>query len=134
MTRCRVSYRAMPLCQICRTRTRVPATFRTDDGAEHGTPAIELPEDGNRLRAGIDAPDPGAGASIAIGSMAAVSAHLQWRYRALCGIACIRPLAGGLVDNRQHSHARRPLPDDPISVPWASRFIPRRNRRFRPPH
>jgi len=92
--------------QHSRVPVKIPAGYRTDDGAEFETSVIDISASGCRLRDGIEGLRPGSGLSISIGNMAPVSAQVRWQYRSTCGISFTRPLHGAIVDHLQAVHAR----------------------------
>ncbi|WP_066557032.1 PilZ domain-containing protein [Croceicoccus bisphenolivorans] len=100
--------------QAYRSRVKIPASYRTDDGSEYETSVVDISEHGCRLRDGIATVRPGAGLSISIGTMAPISAEVRWLYRSFCGVAFTRPLHSALVEHLQHAHARGALPSDEI--------------------
>lgn len=103
--------------QNYRLRVRIPADYRTDDGAEFSTSVIDISEKGCRLRDGIEILSPGAGLSITIGNMAPISGQVRWQYRSSCGVAFTRPLHSALVDHLQSVHTRGALGSDELPTP-----------------
>lgn len=92
--------------KVHRARVRIAAEYRTDNGDAFETSVIDLSETGCRMRQRIAAPAKGTGISIAIGNLAPVSAHVEWRYGAFFGLSFTRPLPATLVDHLGHVHAR----------------------------
>lgn len=97
--------------QARRARIRIPGTIRTDDGSEHAATVLDLSQDGCRLQGGGDLAK-GQGISLAIGTMAPVSAQVKWRYRENRGISFVRPLAKALVASLQDRHASGAIPEE----------------------
>ncbi|WP_144095715.1 PilZ domain-containing protein [Croceicoccus sediminis] len=92
-----------------RSRVRIPAGYRTDEGAEFATSVIDISETGCRLRSGVEPLSPGKGLSIAIGNLAPVSAWVRWQYGSFCGLSFTRPLHSALLEHLEHAHARGAL-------------------------
>lgn len=103
--------------QDYRLRVKIPADYRTDDGAEFETSVIDLSEKGCRLRDGTELLKPGSGLSIRIGNLAPISGHVRWQYRSSVGVAFTRPLHGALVDHLQSIHTRGALSSDELPSP-----------------
>jgi len=95
--------------QDYRVRVKIPAGFRTDDGAEFETSVTDISEKGCCLHGGTQMLRPGHGLSIQIGTLAPISAEVRWLYQSTCGVVFTRPLHGALVGQLQSLHTRGPL-------------------------